>query len=779
MDNTDVTMVQEDNKHGQIIVNYELDTITNLKKAKINLKRSKDLVRKVTDDTNIRYEIHPAVYLEVKNKAKTIRRGTEIEDEEIGIKVKVTNTRSTKTKVKLEEPEFIIWYDITDIRTGLVTRCTQKMYHTKQSIHLQGGQRIGKTTTSALMADYLEKEWNEIMEEKRSEIEYNTEALANINITKLQNDRKNKPTRAQAAKPKFDCTDCDFKSIFKWEIKRHVRISHNISINFKPNKRPATSPSNSIKVKKVLKFDERKIETLLNVSRSSENDKDEQVDNIHTPSTSPIKKKTKENFDTEKITNESSVEVEVSTVIQNLENTVKAKDERIKYVESENQQLLSKNKNMRGENDAMKEAAIKKDQELGLVQSEYDSVFKAAQKLEKDKGKVEEDYKEVSRQLNLSQKRIEMLSETLKVTEEILKAQEEEEEEGDGNLEEEKQTDNEEDKLNDDDEDFLEDEEEPGRLWQVAQRKYTCKKCDKNIAGSQGFKEHMQTHKDQDQNLACHLCDFNTNNGNVFINHMASVHSGDGITCLTCNKTFKTKDEMIHHVLTTHKMKESVKEKCVTCNEEFRKIEHLTEHILTKHTMITTDGNANNAGKQLVQIWPLQERSNNRNITQGAKQCYDCRNIFNSHHQLMVHKRETHYKQKLCHFYHNQGSCRFGDQCLDIHENNQHNQLMNHNHMQNQTNMHTQDRRKNIECHNGPNCDYKVQNRCRYSHVVKNVANNLTTHQESANTNVFNMQELLVTLGARMDRIEQKVPDIMSMKDFPQIQEERPKKKTA
>ena len=772
MDNTDVTMVQEDNKPGQIIVNYELDTITNLKKAKTNLKRSKEFSRKVTDDTNIRYEIHPAVYLEVKNKAKTIRRGTEIEDEEIGIKVKVTNTRSTKTKVKLEEPEFIIWYDITDVRSGLVTRCTQKMYHTKQSIHLQGGQRIGKTTTSALVADYLEKEWNEIKEEKKSEIEYNTEVLANINITKLQNDRRNKPSKAQAAKPKYDCTDCDFKSIFKWEIKRHVRISHNLSINFKPTKRPATSPSNTIKVKKVLKLDENKVETLLNVSRSSENDKDEYIDNLNTPTTSPIKKKTKVNVDTEKSTNESSVEVEVSSVIQNLESAVKVKDERIKYVESENQQLLNKINIMRGENDELKEAAIKKDQELGLIQVEYDSVFKAAKKMEKDKGKVEEDYKEAATQLNLIQKRNEMLSETLKVTEEILKAQEEEEEDEE-DIEEENQTEHEENKQkdDDDDEDYLEDEDEPGKLWQVAQRKYKCKECDEKVAGSQQFKEHIQTHiKDQEQNLACFYCDFNTKNGNIFINHMASVHGGDATTCLTCKKTFNTKEEMINHVLMVHKMKASAKVKCVTCNEEFVKVEHLTEHILRKHTMLTSEGQANVAGNQLIKLWPLQGSVNNRNQNQSAKQCYDCGNTFNNHMELMGHKQEKHYKQKLCHNFHYTGDCRFGEQCLDIHEDNHH---MNRNHMQ------YQERRSHIMCRNGPNCDFKAQSRCRYSHIATNVNNVSRTSQISNNTNVFNMHELLASLGARLERVEQQVPDLRSMEVFPTVQEGGTKKKTA
>ena len=778
METPDVILVQEDNKPSQILVNYELDTITNLKKAKTNLKRSKEFSRKVTDDTNIRYEMHPAVYLEVKNKSKAVRRGTEVEDEEIGIKVKVTNTRSTKTKNKLDEPEYIIWFEVTDKRTGLVSRCTQKMYHTKQSVHLQGGQRMGKTTTSALMADYLEKEWSEIKEEKKAEIEYNTEVLANLNITKLQNDKKTKPNKAQTAKPKFDCPDCDFKSVFKWEIKRHVRVKHNLSINFnsQPTKRPATSPTNSVKVKKVLRFDESKNVIAPNVENpSEEEEKHESIDHFRTPPLSPTKTSPNETESGEKNISSDTVEEEVSSVIQNLENTLKTKEEKIKYLQSENQQLLNKVNTMRYENEAVKNDGKKKDEELGLVQSEYDNLFKAAQKQDKDKLKVEDDYKEASRQLGSAQRRIEELSETLKVTEEILKAQEEEEEDDNDDEEEEDSEKAEQNQLQgEDDEDYLEDEDEPGTLWQVAQKEYACKKCDEKFSGNKNFREHMQKHlKDQKKVLPCYHCEFKFTSENEFLNHIASVH-GAGHICLTCNKTFKTKEEMIKHVVDTHKMKDQVKEKCVTCGEEFNKIEHLTEHIVRLHTMLSPTGQANIAGKQLVELWPLQEVGNNRNLNQNGKQCYDCGDNFRGHQQLMEHKREKHYKQKLCPFYHNQGNCRYGDQCLNIHETNQH---MSTNHMQRHSSS-SQDTRSYIPCRNGFNCDFKAQNRCRYSHIAPNVVNTSRTSQESVSTSVFNMQELLQSLGARLERIEQSVPDFKSMKDFPSVQEAE-KRKTA
>ena len=59
---------------NQVFVQYELDKIQNLKKLKQHLKRKRVFTRIITDDTNVRYEIHPAMYLEIKNIAKDARR---------------------------------------------------------------------------------------------------------------------------------------------------------------------------------------------------------------------------------------------------------------------------------------------------------------------------------------------------------------------------------------------------------------------------------------------------------------------------------------------------------------------------------------------------------------------------------------------------------------------------------------------------------------------------------------------------------------------------------
>ena len=64
----------------EIHVKYELETVQNIKKAKANLTRSTKLTRMRTDDMNTKFEVHPGIYLEIKDKAKNIRQGMEFED---------------------------------------------------------------------------------------------------------------------------------------------------------------------------------------------------------------------------------------------------------------------------------------------------------------------------------------------------------------------------------------------------------------------------------------------------------------------------------------------------------------------------------------------------------------------------------------------------------------------------------------------------------------------------------------------------------------------------
>ena len=94
-----------------------------------------------------------------------------------------------------------------------------KLYHTTQTVHLQGGQRFGKTTTTSVLADYLEKEWAEIIETEKDKIKFNTKMLANLDINKIQkNKRTNIPKKEDM---KCTCTMCPYTSKFLYQMKIH------------------------------------------------------------------------------------------------------------------------------------------------------------------------------------------------------------------------------------------------------------------------------------------------------------------------------------------------------------------------------------------------------------------------------------------------------------------------------------------------------------------------------------------------------------------------------
>ena len=108
--------------------------------------------------------------------------------------------------------------------------------------------------------------------------------------------------------------------------------------------------------------------------------------------------------------------------------------------------------------------------------------------------------------------------------------------------------------------------------------------------------KHIQ---DQREVLPCYYCDFKTSSENEFLNHISSVH-GAGHTCLTCNNTFGTQEEMSKHVVENHhKAKPKVNEKCVTCGQEFNMVESLTNHIL-RHTKRSSKNGRASAGKNLA-----------------------------------------------------------------------------------------------------------------------------------------------------------------------------------
>ena len=129
----------------------------------------------------------------------------------------------------------------------------------------------------------------------------------------------------------------------------------------------------------------------------------------------------------------------------------------------------------------------------------------------------------------------------------------------------------------------------------------------------------------------------------------------------------------------------------------------------------------------------------------------------------MKHKRTDHFKVKPCKYYSKTGYCKFSDQqCLYIHRHGQgdaEGQSNNQGHYQYVS---------NTQCWYGGRCKWAAQNACRFSHRQLNV--NCTSTQSGqtqmlGSLNNFDMKALI----ERLEKIEQKVPNIQSLKDFPQI----------
>ena len=133
-----------------------------------------------------------------------------------------------------------------------------------------------------------------------------------------------------------------------------------------------------------------------------------------------------------------------------------------------------------------KEANNKVEQEKECLHVEYLKCIKANQETTKESDKIKADYKECAQQLNFTQRRLEQVSETLKATEAILQAQEEDDDDAD-------KEDDTEDIIEEEDflDDYLEDEDHPGALWQVKQKEINCKKCDEKLVGNKSLREHM------------------------------------------------------------------------------------------------------------------------------------------------------------------------------------------------------------------------------------------------------------------------------------------------
>ena len=190
----------------KIKVKYSLNKFKNLEVAKANASRPSKIERITTNDTNIRYEMNSGQYLYVKEEMVQYKKDqTQTSDNgEITITVEKPSIVEDNDE---NIPESQIKMSITNNKTRDKTNVVIKMYHTNQSIHLQGGRRMGKVTSTSLLADCLEDIWKTNMGINEDNIDEANNALKSMVIKPGMNLR----ARTSSGDQIIYCDKCDYK----------------------------------------------------------------------------------------------------------------------------------------------------------------------------------------------------------------------------------------------------------------------------------------------------------------------------------------------------------------------------------------------------------------------------------------------------------------------------------------------------------------------------------------------------------------------------------------
>ena len=707
------------------IVKYELNTLENLKKAKENLTRDEIPTRRVTDEVNTTLELHPALYLEVKKSLQHIKKGGESKDDGLGVKMIVTYIRRNQTP-KGDSPGAIVRLNVTNLQTGEASKCAVHYYHTKQNIHLQGGHRMGKVTTTSLVADFLLKEFSSVLQTRRGILVMTTDIIQKMDLEKFEQEtnKENTNKKPSESSTMVSCDECSYKSIYEWNVIRHKKMKHEQEI--------ITGVKRSLESKTV-SFEKNTVKPV-NTSASS---------------SPPGKKNKDETNDAGKInTEDKNVEQEIVAVVESLEDTNSENEKKIKELQGSNTEKTTK---IRMLSEKVEDLEIKLNEaqhylketiaERDLIRGEYNDMYKAAEQLNKDKSKVETDFTEVVQKINQSTRENEEMRETLKVTEDILMAMEGERR----HLEEE------DDNEDDEDEEVMEGDWAENQEAKVA-GSIACKKCDKKFGNNKDLTEHLKTHvRTYRVQLNCHYCEFKTDDGNGLLDHISDSHIKTSI-CHTCKKSFRGKEALTAHVIAEHAMKSVQKtDRCSECGKIFPTVEALISHLVKDHYLVNPQraDEVTRAGSQLEQNWA---------VSGSSIKCYDCNETVVNKSELVRHKRQNHYKQKMCRAFHEYGHCERSDEvCNFIHRPQERHTRLNS--------------WGGVMCRNGSSCVYRAQNRCKFNHSTPAafVERRQHTQRPLNNTSEDTMKAVL----DRLVRIEQMVPDLRSLTDFPQIGENR------
>ena len=151
-------------------------------------------------------------------------------------------------------------------------------------------------------------------------------------------------------------------------------------------------------------------------------------------------------------------------------------------------------------------------------------------------------------------------------------------------------------------------------------------------------------------------------------------------------------------------------------------------------------------------------------------ECYSCGEKLSSRRDLTEHRKNQHFKERLCRFYHGNGfPCRFPDNiCIDIHDNHGYEAVPHHQQAQQRQSVIQPNKqyRKNIPCRDGSGCGWaNSPEGCRYNHSEGR------TPEATTAVSTDQLKELIQLVQSGLDLSEKQpaVPDINSMTDFPEV----------
>ena len=674
----------------KVKLNYILNELKNMKVAKANAKRPMKAHRIEKDDINIRYEQNSAVYLALKEETDKMEKGYLMADNENHVKMVVEKKNNEEDKEE-NIPKTVIKWTVTDEKNQFESNVTINMYHTNQSVHIQGGRRSGKVTTCGLAADMFETWSMLVCRDKSERIRMFKDAILEMDLRKKPfQTAKKLQFKSILAPVHFVCDFCPYKSVKQTELRRHIFILHRNRTNPDVRKltdakkrlasppKAAPPPKKEVNTKKKDKEETiEKVECLLckfDSDTETEMDKHmkehegkplfqtyhikvpgEPKDIVQSITTDMVDQAFKElSYDAKK---ETAEQKQMNEILTEEVRVLKLKLTTYTETEKENIQLTKKNESLIEDVEVLK---LKVTNLTANLNHERDTL----KETKKEKGEVESNYQEAARTISEQQGQITIREEQMKVLGELLKLDER------VSLEEvESATTNEDTGWTE----VYEEGTEDGDLLPHKEKNSVdlgCRKCDKILKSDHELREHMRRHIQLEKEI---------------------------LKCNECGHTTKDENELINHVIENH----SPKHTCETCQSKFSTKTLVMEHIFQYHGFTFT---ANNKPEL-------------------AMQCHDCSERFSIKPELMQHKREEHHKTRLCPFFHGTGwGCRLQSNfCFNIHEENI------------TPTAEMVDFRKRIDCKHGANCDFNQRGICFYKHIVPNVRTNQTNQVTSRN----------------------------------------------